>query len=190
MSEARPERTPIATLICIFEAAIVAWAIVGRIAMHVLRDAASARRYHAYPTPLLETIVKDLGVLLALAAAIALWQMHRSAFYLLATRFALSLAWFIGSLLHAEAVPAFPDPARSAIIHFLASFIGLCFLIVSAAITWYAYNVTKPKAAPIFIQEIESPTALQIESPNEAPQKDQSITQFYLASEEDQKRSN
>jgi hypothetical protein len=187
LTQARPERTPIATLICIFEAIIVAWTIFGRIAMHVFRGTDSARAYHV---PLLQTTIKDLGILLALAAAIALWQMHRSAFYLLAIRFVLSLAWFIGSLLHAEVLPTLQDHTWSTIIHLLSPLFGLCFLIVSAAITWYVYNVTKPKAASIFIPEIESPAASQIESPDEATQSNQSITQFYLASEEDQKRSN
>lgn len=184
MTEVRPERTPIATLICFFEAAIAVWTIVGRTVFHIIRTTGSARAYHSYPTSLLQTVVRDLDVLLALAAAITLWQMRRSAFYLLATRFVLSLVWFVWNLLRGASLTVLQDGARSAIIHFLRTFIGLCFLMLSAAITWYVYNITKPKPETTSNPEPNS----QTENLSEAPNNAQSIAKFYLTSEEDQRK--
>lgn len=186
MTEVRPERTPIATLICAFEAAIVVWAVVGRTALHVGHTAGSARAYHAYPTALLETVVKDLDVLLALAAAITLWQMRRAAFYVLATRFGLSFSWFAWKLLRGANLPALHSGTRSMVIDSLRLLVSLCFLTLSAAITWYVYRVTKPRTEVTPIAEAEG----HKEEAGESPAEIQSTARFYLASEEDQRKPN
>ena len=183
MTEARPERTPIATLICVFEATIVVWAILGRTTLHFIRSAGSGRAYHFYPTSLLETVVKDLDVLLALAAAITLWQMRRPAFYVLATRFALSFSWFASKLLRGANLPVLHSGTRSMVIDSLRLLVSVCFLILSAAITWYVYRITKPRTEISLIAEAES----QMEGPGETPDENLSTARFYLASEEDQR---
>lgn len=184
MTEVRPERTPIATLICAFEAAIVVWATLGRTALYVIRTAGSARAHHLYPTSPLETVVKDLDVLLALAAAITLWQMRRSAFYLLATRFGLSFSWFAWKLLRGANLPVLHSGTRSMVIDSLRLLVSVCFLILSAAITWYVYRITKPGVEVTPIMEAEN----QIEEPAESPDENLSTARFYLASEEDQRK--
>jgi hypothetical protein len=187
LTEVRPERTPIATFICAFEVAIAAWAILGRIAVYTIRSVASSPAYHSYPTPLLQTLVRDLDVLLAVAAAITLWQMRRSAFYLLATRFVLSFALFAWGLLRGTSLPLAHVGARSAIIHYVRLSIELCLLVLSAAITWYVYRVTKPRTEVISIPIAEAtPPAEELRG---SPDENQSTARFYLSSDEDQRKS-
>jgi len=184
LTEVRPERTPVATFICAFEVAIAAWVILGRFAVYIIRSVASSPAYHSYPTPLLQTVVRDLDVLLAVAAAVTLWQMRRSAFYLLATRFVLSFVWFGWGLLRGTSLPVAHDGGRSEIIHVIRLLIALCLLLLNAAITWYVYRVTKPRTEVAPIPEATP----QMEEPGESPDEDHSTARFYLASDEDQRK--
>jgi hypothetical protein len=104
-----------------------------------------------YSTPLLQSVVLWLRYALALAAAIALWQMRRSAFYLLAGRVAIALVLFLVSLLHSVppfsehiAYPVLPTP----LMHALIRTISASFLAFHVCIAWYVYNITSPQRLP------------------------------------------
>jgi hypothetical protein len=167
VNEARPERPLLATIICLLEAAIAVLAISAHFLRIYLRNLHSHTHYSLAPlnyTPL-HYAATGLACALALAIAITLWQMRRAAFYLLATRTALSLASLLAGLLRAE-----PMPTNSRII-------SLAALALTAAITWYVYVITKRKPEMIPLPE----DAIPSQTPSEPSKENQSMTQFYLS---------
>jgi hypothetical protein len=188
-----------ATLICIFEMGIVALGIASIFMVRYLRDQLNAIRadspsVHSHPippvhyTPLhLASMVVSYG--LALAVAIVLWQMRRSAFYLLATQTTLSLITFgIGLVRTLDATLSAPHSAgfHHAAIFWIARILGFLFVAFEAAMTWYVYGITKPGPETISLPKING----QIEVLGEAPNDTQSTARFYLASDENQRKSN
>jgi hypothetical protein len=174
VTEVRPERPVLATVICIFEVAVVVLAIAAHFLRVVLLNALH-HTHRAVDSSALTTLHfsalhyarEGLAGILALAAAIALWQMHRAAFYILAARTAMEAAGFLVSLRH---------PASVTRLVF-----NLAALALSAAITWYVYVITKPQAEAAYIP----PEATRAEKSVES----QSVSQFYLAPDDEQKGS-
>jgi hypothetical protein len=189
LTEVRPARPLLATLICIFEAASVVLVVAAHFLVNYLRSIHNSLRtgqpltyspppltLHASP---LHYAAMGLSYIIALAAAIALWQMRRSAFYLLAAGTALSLASFAVGLLRAGMA-----------IH-LSQIIGLLTLVLSAAITWYAYRITLPRVELAPIPESEPPVVDVNETVNnEYLNENQSVSQFYIAHINDRKDRN
>ena len=166
MNEARPERPLLATIICLLEAAIAVLAISAHFLRIYLRNLHSHTHYSLAPlnyTPL-HYAATGLACALALAIAITLWQMRRAAFYLLATRTALSLASAVALLLSPFGIHS-------------GQIIGLITLTLNAAITWYVYVITKRKPEMIPLPE----DAIPSQTPSEASKENQSMTQFYLS---------
>jgi hypothetical protein len=171
LTEARPARPLLATVISLWEASLVVLAIAARFLRIYLRG---LHGHLQHPFPPLDTAPLHYAVTaviyaLALASAITLWQMRRSAFYLLATRAVLFFAGFLHTLLRTR-----------------LSLISLANLILSSAIAWYVYDITKPKPEIASIPEADS----QIEGLSETPNSTQSVARFYLTNDEDQRKSN
>lgn len=197
MTEARPPRPVLATLICIFEAGIVALGIASHFIIRYLREAINSRRAgglsapsHLIPpmhyTPLhLTSMIVSYG--LALAIAVTLWQMRHTAFYLLAMRTVLAIAGFGIGLMRASTAALTPTHTvgiSHAAILWVARVLSFLFLAFDATMTWYVYDITKPKPEAITIPGTNSP----IGDPSETSSHTQSTARFYLASEEDQRK--
>jgi hypothetical protein len=174
-------RPLLATLICIVEAASLLLLVAAHFLVNYLRSLHNSIRTGeplTYSPPLvtlhsspLHYAAIGLIYIIGLAAAIALWQMRRSAFYLLATRSALLLAWFAAGLL------------RFGMAIHLGQIAGFFALILSAAITWYVYRITLPKAEATLIVAGET----QVEDVVEDLSENQSVSQFYISHIHDQK---
>jgi hypothetical protein len=153
VSEPRPARPLLATLICIFEAftAIVPLPL----ALAYLFGYFHSADY--YPSPLPRSAVSWLSSALAIAAAVTLWRMHRSASYLFAARFLLTLALFLQRLPHVLAMqalfqhrlnPAYPLEHNLATTFWILSSINLATIALDALFAFYAYRITSPKPQP------------------------------------------
>ena len=148
MNESRPTRPPLATIICIY---LVATAFIPLPVMWIV----SWSWFHSlsYPPNLFLLWLSPIPLVicaLALAGTIALWQMRRSAFFLLAARFALSLAILVihlprsTALLHrmsATMPRAITDSLETRVIFALIA----DQWILDAAIVWYVYRITAPQ---------------------------------------------
>jgi hypothetical protein len=162
VTEIRPERPILATLLCIFEAGIVALAIASHFIARLLRDFINAHRADGvsthttfilptHSTPLhLGFLVLTYG--LALAIAITLWQMRRSAFYLLAARTGLSCITFVLGVVRWMS-GTLPQPHRRMPINPVAIFwivgiLSFCWLVFNVVMTWYVHDITSPKSGP------------------------------------------
>jgi hypothetical protein len=153
VSEPRPARTVPATLICVYEfvAAIISPPLALIYLLGLLQSA------NHYPSPLLRSASSWLSSALAIAAAVALWRMHRSASYLFAARFLLTLALFIQRLPHVLAMqarfqsqlnPAYPLEHNLATAFWILSAINLATIALDAVFAFYAYKITSPKPQP------------------------------------------
>ena len=158
MTDDRRARPRLATVICIYEGASV---VLGVLSFCLLTFAARGINPSIayYSTPLLQSVVMWVRYALALGAAIALWQMRRSAFYLLAGRVAIALILFLVSLLHST--PTIPTPSTNlftpAIMHGVIRAISAVFLLLHAGVAWYVYNITSPQLPS---SQASGPTAL------------------------------
>jgi hypothetical protein len=139
-----PARPLLATLICIYEIAIVLLAILARSFSHWL-SIAHPSAYH--PTPFSQIAALELTYVLAVFAAILLWRMHHLAAYLLTVRFFITLVFYIVTL-----TATIPNrPARHAglisptAIHWLTYVVGLMIVLLNAAIPWYVYDITSSR---------------------------------------------
>jgi hypothetical protein len=189
VNEVRPARPLLATLICIFEATSVVLVVAAYYLvtyLHIIHTSLRNGDPITYSLPLitlqfspLHYAVMGLIYLIGLAAAIALWQMRRSAFYLLAMRTALSLASFVIELLRVEMA-----------IH-LRQIGGFLALVLGAAITWYVYRITSPgvEVAPIPKNEIPVEDVNEAVN-NEGLNENQSVSQFYISHIDDRRDRN
>jgi hypothetical protein len=145
MTGERPARPCLATLICLYEIAIVLLAIVTRSFVHWLR-VAHPSAYH--PTPFSQIVASELSYAMALCAGILLWRMHRAAAPLLAVRACITLVFYISALAH---LPPRLAPLHGRVIHHLTAIywsaraFGFGIVLLNAAIAWYVYNVTSPR---------------------------------------------
>ena len=153
MAEVHPERPFLATLVCIWEVVVVVLTIASYIFLkHMLSAHPSV---HPHPTTRLRSISSWGSPILAAAAAITPWQMRRSAFFLLAVRFAISLLWFLVGLprlfsQHGPASPPLPPGSPLAntlvVIRWGAVLFTITGIALNAFIAWYAYDITSPEA--------------------------------------------
>jgi hypothetical protein len=124
-------------VICGYEVLMIVLSALAQWANHAITVAHPERGYP--PTPLWQNVLLDLDYAIAIAAIITLWQMRRSAFFLLASRFGISLIFFI----HWKIWPSLPkNPVKlkhPGVVHGIAEAIGLFFLLASAFIAFYAY---------------------------------------------------
>lgn len=146
MTEPRAARPPLATVVCIYEV-IVAFVSLPIAWIYLFGFFHSAPLHHSI---LPQTMLQWVSCVLAIAGAIALWQMRRAAFFLLATRFALSLLTLLirlprevafSSRLRASLPPAVTDSIvlRVEYLSIIAQW------IIGALILWYVYKITKPE---------------------------------------------
>lgn len=153
MTQTRPERPLLATLICIWEVAVVFIEIVGLIWQHHFHRLHPLLQHRSVPLPLLHTISVWITYCLAIAAAISLWQMHRSSFVLLAARFGIGLLWFLIGLpyLASQHWPSIPAGTRLAIDMIVIRWGNYLFIVIGlvfgASLACYAYAITKPPFA-------------------------------------------
>ena len=142
MTDDRRVRPRLATVICIYEAASV---LLGVVSYCMLTY---SHRIHPsvadYSTPLLQSVVIWLRYVLALAGAIALWQMRRAAFFLLAGRVAIALVLFLVSLLPATPLISMQHeyPMSTIEVGGMIHIASAAFLIFHTCIAWYVYNIT------------------------------------------------
>lgn len=158
MIELRPLQRPrpiLATVIALWEVLIVVLAIGARVAIRVLHAARhTAHGTHSVaPSSPLHTAGLILASALAIAGAIALWQMHRSAFIFLAARCVVQLALLILSLTNIR-------PNHSSLPFFIIDTLALA---LNAAIAWYAFHITssKPQLQPTATANPEIPSKTQ-----------------------------
>jgi len=154
VSAVRPERTDLATGICVFEFLAGCMPLATLVLLGVIRQQTLTNRPNVamHPLPAILGFVSIFSAALTFAAAIALWQMRRAAFYLFAVKFAISLYQYLRLLFRVPAAvtlhshrptPITPDQIRT--IGLLVSLAGVIFL---GAITWYTYVATKPCILP------------------------------------------
>jgi hypothetical protein len=122
-------------LICIFEIVVLANQVVTSL---WLKHAYAVHHLQPRTSSLLLTAIKWLSYALAPAAAVTLWRMKHSAFFLLATRFALGVIWFIASRIYSA-------PPRHVGTVWVIYCLSIASLSLSAAIVWYVQDITAPK---------------------------------------------
>ena len=95
------------------------------------------------PSPPFQSAGTWLTWVLTLAASIALWQMHRSAFFLFAARFALAVVAFalVFSIALYRNISGLPQPITDSTMLKNASSVA-----ITALLAWYAYKITPPKS--------------------------------------------
>ena len=147
MPEVARPRPALAIVICIYEALIVLFGLLGFAMRAVTRGLSTSAA--AVPTSALTTALSLLGILLALGIAITLWQMSRNAFYLAAARFGLDLLGFIYLLVHPIAIPTVNQAAGQPQLpmHAIAAaaiVVEVIFLAINAGIAFYTHYVTRP----------------------------------------------
>jgi hypothetical protein len=148
MTEVSRPRPILATIICIFEVAIVFLALMGLAFAQVLRAAnPSLAAVHTSPTRM---TLSGLSYILSIGIAITLWQMRREAFYLAAAKLAIVLLGIFFQFMH----PARMARVSRVTVHAranmqavgaIAIIIIVISLSISAAITFYIYDVTQPR---------------------------------------------
>jgi len=146
LTDDRRARPRLATVICIYEAASV---LLGVASYCILTYSHSIHPSVAdYSAPLLQSVVIWLRYVLALTAAIALWQMRRAAFYLLAGRVAIALVLFLVSLLPATPLISMQHEylMSTTEVGGMIHIISATFLIFHACIAWYVYHITSPQS--------------------------------------------
>jgi hypothetical protein len=156
VTEPRRERPLLATAICIYEIFTafvplpIAWIFLFAL-FH------SAPLHHSI---LPQSTLTWVNCALAIAGAVALWQMRRSAFFLLATRFGLSLLMSIIRLPRAIANISrlralLPPAVIDSIVLRVGGLLIIAQWVIGALIVWYVYQVTKPEAPtpPIYVPQ-------------------------------------
>jgi hypothetical protein len=138
----RAPRPILATVISVWEVLIVVLAVVSRVAIRLLHRSHQSihRSTPAVLSSPLHMALVVLAAVLGIAGAIALWQMRRVAFILLAARFTVELAMFIATLVHPSITRT-----RDSLIPVFAFAISITALVLNAAIAWYTFYVTTPK---------------------------------------------
>ncbi len=157
MTTTKPERPLLASIICGYEILAIVASLLLWWLLHAIN---SAHPGHAYPpTPAWQNIASIASYILALAAAIAIWKMHRLAFVFLAGRFVIGLALFIAYVFRTP--PAIPQAHKTLITHATARHItegiSVFLLLISACIAASAYMLlfhprppsTNPAPRPI-----------------------------------------
>ncbi len=157
MTTTKPERPLLASVICGYEILAIVASLLLWWFLHAINSAHPGRVYP--PTPAWQNIASIATYLLALAAAITLWKMHRSAFVFLAGRFVIGLVLFIAYV--SRTSPASPPTHKTLITHATARHItegiSVFFLLISACIAASAYMLlfhprqpsTSPAPQPI-----------------------------------------
>jgi hypothetical protein len=106
------------------------------------------------PHPLLHSLSRWLMAAMALAAAAALWRMHRSAAIFFGARFGLALLWFLVALpyLMAQHWPSVrvgsPFALQMIVVRWGSYLLSIGILTFDAALAWYAYDVTAKRDVP------------------------------------------
>lgn len=173
MIETRPPRPMMATIIACWEVLIVSMAVAAHVAVRLIHHMHPATRHAAQAPAVSTSPLHAAGLVvtcvLALAAAIALWEMRRVAFILLAARFGVELVLFAEEMLR----PVTAARAQHTAMRF--AFIGIDFvaLAVNAAIAWYVWHITR--------QPVISPLATETEPSNAPAQDELTTSQFYLS---------
>jgi hypothetical protein len=137
----RPERPALATVVCFYEIVIVVLEVIAYFFLRYFVPHTSHAEVYYHPT-LRQNLASGLFCILALAGAVALWQMRRSSVIFLGARFAFNVVLYAVGLVH----PAItgPHPGHNPTIP--AYLFGLIGVTLSASIAWYAYDITSPNA--------------------------------------------
>jgi hypothetical protein len=148
MNESRSIRPPLATIICIYEGFIAVFALASPFLVRYLisSNESIARHPHSSAIFTLHSALGWLGIALAVAAAVALWQMRRVAFVLLSTRFAISLVSLFLRLPSLIAQYRLFAHVGSLMGNYTVMIVTYGVLAVewtiSALIVWYVYRIT------------------------------------------------
>jgi hypothetical protein len=164
-----------ATIIACWEVLIVSMAVTAHVAVRLLHHLHPVTRHgaqastQAVSTSSLHVVGLVLTYVLAVAAAIALWEMRRIAFILLAARFGVELLLFAEEMFRPLTAAGAQHPAMR------LAFIGVdvVALAVNAAIAWYAWYITRDLSTPLPATEPQSPDA--------SAEKELTTSQFYLS---------
>ena len=164
-----------ATIISCWEVLIVAMAVTAHVAVRVLhhmhpvtRHGTQASTQAASQSPL-HIVGLVLTYILAVAGAMALWEMRPFAFILLAARFGIEVLLFVEEMLRpVTAAGAQHSGMRMAFIS-----IDLAALGVNAAIAWYAWYVTR--------QQPMQQVAAEPNTPDASAKGEMTTSQFYLS---------
>ena len=159
MNESHPTRPPLATIICIY---LAVTAFIPLEFMWILLWG-WLHSFSNYPSILLllpHTPMPLVICALALVGTIALWQMHRAAFFLLAARFVLSFAIHIGRIPRLMALfhrmsATMPRAVIDSIV-MPATVLIIAEWVISILIVWYVYRITWPKMPATSMTEAEA----------------------------------
>jgi hypothetical protein len=148
MTEAHRPRPMLATLICIFEVAIVFLALMGLAFAQVVRSANPSLA--TVQTSPMRMAISWLAYLLSIGIAVTLWQMRRESFYLAAAKLGLSLLGIFVQFMHPARIAhvsrvTVHARANTQAIGAIAVLFIVISLSISAAITFYIYDVTQPR---------------------------------------------
>lgn len=164
-----------ATIISCWEVLIVAMAVAAHVAVRVLHHMHPVTRHgtqvstQAASTSPLHVVGLVLTYILAVAGAIALWEMRHFAFILLAARFAIEVLLFVEEMLRPVTAAGLQHSGvRMAFIS-----IDLAALGVNAAIAWYAWHVTR--------QQPMRQVATEQNTPDTSAEAAMTTSQFYLS---------
>jgi len=171
MQEVRVQRKPLVIGICAYEVVIVLFAAAAHLLTLIIESLPHVR-HHVTPQIHGQTYmqiyhwVTVLSAVFALVAAFTLWHMRRSAFYLLATRAAITLVYYVIGLFTMPKLLALENSRLHLIISplvivVIVSFNSFCIVSLNAAIAIYAYFITKPASLqPVEISsEFVAPTS-------------------------------
>lgn len=153
MTVIRPQRTDLATVICIFEFCAGFVPIAGLFLLAIARQ----RMLIDHPNGALPPTSPMLGIAtvfsagLTFAATLTLWQMRGASFYLFAVKLAISLFQYL-RILFRNPTPvighsSWPQIITPDQIHTITLLSGLFGVVFLGATTWYVYVVTQPKVA-------------------------------------------
>jgi len=112
VTEDQPDRPQLAIVICMYELFAGGLSLAAVLLAYALLSITS-RVPHIH-TPWWSTLTTWLSIALSFSAALMLWRMHRSAFFLFSAKFLLGVGLFIFTLLHPGNVTtggsAIPNP--------------------------------------------------------------------------------
>jgi hypothetical protein len=147
VTESRPARPPLATIICIY---LVVTAFIPLQILWILFWGWFHSVYiFRLPFLLPHSFMLFAICALTFAGTIALWQVRRAAFFLLAARFALSVTGLAINLprrvtFYHRMSATLPPVVTDSIMRMTFASITAEW-VLSAAIVWYVYRVTSPK---------------------------------------------
>ena len=142
MTESRPVRPLLATILCIY----LVVSVLVPVPIALISIWGYFHSVFIYHPTLPHSAMSWVNCGLGITGAVALWQMRRVAFYLLATRFGLVLLLrFPLIIAYSRRISTMPPAITHSMTVNMAYAVIVAEWILSALIVWYVYKITSPK---------------------------------------------